>query len=128
MSSQYRLDVSGRDYYIDLLFYHTKLHCHAVIDLKMGDFDPSYAGMMNFYLSAVDDLLRTPGDQPSIGIILCKSKDKVVAAYALRNVTTPIGISSFRLMEALPAQLQGNLPTIEELEASLDDAADGKSS
>jgi len=119
MGSQYRLDVSGRDYYIDLLFYHTKLHCHAVIDLKMGDFDPSYAGMMNFYLSAVDDLLRTSGDQPSIGIILCKSKDKVVAEYALRNVTTPIGISSFQLMEALPTDLRGSLPTIEELEATL---------
>ncbi len=128
MGSQYRLDVSGRDYYIDLLFYHTKLHCHAVIDLKMGDFDPSYAGMMNFYLSAVDDLLRTPGDQPSIGIILCKSKDKVVAEYALRDVAKPIGVSEFRLLEALPAQLQGNLPTIEELEASLDDAAAGESS
>ena len=127
MGSQYRLDVSGRDYYIDLLFYHTKLHCHAVIELKMGDFDPSYAGMMNFYLSAVDDLLRTPGDQPSIGIIRCKSKDKVVAEYALRDVAKPIGVSEFRLLEALPAQLQGNLPTIEELEASLDDVAAGES-
>jgi len=124
MGSQYRLAVSGRDYYIDLLFYHTKLHSHVVLDLKMGEFEPAYAGMMNFYLSAADDLLRTPGDGPSIGIILCKSKDKVVAEYALRDVAKPIGVSEFRILESLPEELQGSLPTIEELEASLDEAGD----
>ncbi len=124
LGSQYRIEVRGRDYYIDLLFYHTKLHCHAVIDLKMGDFDPAFAGTMNFYLSAVDDLLRTPGDGPSIGIILCKSKDRVMVEYALRGTTQPIGVSEFRLTGALPSDLRGSLPTVEELEATLGDLGD----
>jgi len=122
VGNQFRLEVDGQEYFIDLLFYHYRLRAFVVIDLKMFDFQPEYAGKMNFYLSAVDDLLRHPDDQPSIGIILCKSKNKVVAEYALRNVTTPIGISSFQLMEALPTDLRGNLPTIEELEATLGDA------
>jgi len=121
VGSQFRLEVDGQEYFIDLLFYHYRLRAFVVIDLKMFDFQPEYAGKMNFYLSAVDDLLRHPDDQPSIGIILCKSKKKVVAEYALRNVTTPIGISSFQLMEALPTDMRGNLPTIEELEATLGD-------
>jgi len=124
VGNQYRLEVDGQEYFIDLLFYHYRLRAFVVIDLKMFDFQPEYAGKMNFYLSAVDDLLRHPDDQPSIGIILCKSKNKVVAEYALRNVTTPIGISSFQLTEALPTDLRGNLPTIEELEATLGDAAE----
>jgi len=122
VGNQFRLEVDGQEYFIDLLFYHYRLRAFVVIDLKMFDFQPEYAGKMNFYLSAVDDLLRHPDDQPSIGIILCKSKNKVVAEYALRNVTTPIGISSFQLTEALPTDLRGNLPTIEELEATLGDA------
>ncbi len=124
MGSQYRLDVEERDYYIDLLFYHVRLRCHVVIDVKMVEFEPEFAGKMNFYLSAVDDLLRHPDDQPTIGIILCKSKNKVVAEYALRDVSKPIGVSAYKLMEALPADLQGSLPTIEELEATLGDAED----
>ncbi len=124
VGNQYRLEVDEQEYFIDLLFYHYRLRAFVVIDLKMFDFQPEYAGKMNFYLSAVDDLLRHPDDQPSIGIILCKSKNKVVAEYALRNVTTPIGISSFQLTEALPTDLRGNLPTIEELEATLGDAAE----
>ena len=119
LGSQYRLDAAGRDYYIDLLFYHTRLHCYVVIDLKTVEFEPAFAGTMNFYLSAVDDLLRTPGDQPSIGMILCKGKDSVVAEYALRDMSKPIGISQFDLARALPGELQDSLPTIEELEASL---------
>jgi len=122
LGSQYRIEVRGRDYYIDLLFYHVRLHCYVAIDLKMVEFDPAFAGTMNFYLSAVDDLLRTPGDGPSIGIILCKSKDRVMVEYALRGATQPIGVSEFRLMEALPEQLRGSLPTVEELEATLGDA------
>ena len=121
VGSQYRLEVRGRDYHIDLLFYHVRLHCYVVVDLKMVEFDPAFAGTMNFYLSAVDDLLRTPGDGPSIGIILCKSKDRVMVEYALRDVTKPIGVSEFRLLEALPADWRGSLPTVEELEATLDD-------
>ena len=125
MGSQYRLDVDGRDYYIDLLFYHARLHCYVAVEVKMVEFEPAFAGTMNFYLSAVDDLLRTPGDQPSIGIILCKGKSTVVAEYALRDVAKPIGVSEFTLMEALPTNLRGSLPTIEELEATLGDSLAG---
>ncbi len=121
VGSQYHLEVGSQDYYIDLLFYHIKLHCYVAIDLKMGAFEPPFAGMMNFYLSAVDDLLRTPIDAPSIGIILCKTKNKVVAEYALRDVSKPIGVSAYTLTEALPTDLRGSLPTIEELEATLGD-------
>ncbi len=121
LGSQYRIEVDGRDYSIDLLFYHVKLRCYVAIDVKMVDFEPEFAGKMNFYLSAADDLLRHPDDQPSIGLILCKGKSKVVAEYALRDMTKPIGVSAYHLTEALPEQLQGNLPTIEELEATLGD-------
>jgi len=121
MGSQYRLDVDGRDYYIDLLFYHVRLHCYVVVEVKTVEFEPAFAGTMNFYLSAADDLLRGPVDQPSIGIILCKGKSTVVAEYALRNLATPIGVSSYQLTETLPTDLQGSLPTIEELEATLSD-------
>jgi predicted nuclease of restriction endonuclease-like (RecB) superfamily len=121
LGSQHRLDVDGRDYYIDLLFYHVRLHCYVVVEVKTVEFEPAFAGTMNFYLSAVDDLLRTPGDQPSIGIILCKGKSTVVAEYALRNLATPIGVSSYQLTEALPTDLRGSLPTVEELEATLGD-------
>jgi len=96
-----------------------RLHCYVVVEVKLVEFEPAFAGTVNFYLSAVDDLLRTPGDQPSIGLILCKSKNKVVAEYALRDMTKPIGVSAYHLTEALPEQLQGSLPTIEELEATL---------
>lgn len=90
-----------------------------IIDLKMREFQPEYAGKMNFYLSAVDDLLRHKDDQPSIGIILCKAKNKVVVEYALRDTRKPIGVSGYKLTEALPKKLQGKLPTIEELEKEL---------
>jgi len=119
VGSQYHLEVGGQDYYIDLLFYHLKLRAFVAIDLKMADFQPEFAGKMNFYLSAVDDLLRHPHDQPSIGMILCKSKNRIVAEYALRDVSKPIGIAAYRLTEALPSDLRGTLPTVEELEATL---------
>ncbi len=121
VGSQYHLEVGGRDYYIDLLFYHLKLRCYFILDLKATEFRPEDAGKMNFYLSAADDLLRYPDDQPSIGLILCKSRNKVVAEYALRDMSKPIGVSAYQLTEALPEQLQGSLPTIEELEARLND-------
>jgi len=119
VGSQYHLDVGDQDFYLDLLFYHLHLRCYVVIDLKMTEFKPEYAGKMNFYLSAVDDLLRHKDDQPSIGIILCKTKNKLIAEYALRDTRKPIGVSGYKLTEALPKKLQGKLPTIEALEAEL---------
>jgi hypothetical protein len=111
--------VGGKDYRLDLLFYHVKLHCFVVIDLKMGEFKPEYAGKMNFYLSAVDDMLKQPMDQPTIGLILCKGKNQVTVEYALRDSAKPMGIAEFRHLEALPEGLKGSLPTIEEIEAEL---------
>jgi len=121
LGQQYRLEVGGEDYYIDMLFYHVTVRCYIVIKLKHTSFKPEYAGKMNFYLSAVDDLLRHPDDQPSIGIILCKAKNQVVAEYALRDLAKPVGISSYvtKLVESLPPALRGNLPSPKELEAEL---------
>jgi predicted nuclease of restriction endonuclease-like (RecB) superfamily len=116
---QCHLEVGGQDFFIDLLFYHLKLSCFYVIELKNGDFKPEYAGKMNFYLSAVDDNLKRPGDNPSIGLILCKSKNNILAEYALRDMTKPIGLAEYRLKDALPKNLQSSLPTIEEIEAEL---------
>jgi predicted nuclease of restriction endonuclease-like (RecB) superfamily len=119
VGSQYPLEVGGDDFRIDLLFYHFKLRCFVVIDLKMTPFKPEYAGKMNFYLAAVDDMLKHPTDQPTIGLILCKGKNQIVVEYALRNTTTPMGIAEFRHLERLPDELKGSLPTIEEIEAEL---------
>jgi predicted nuclease of restriction endonuclease-like (RecB) superfamily len=119
VGSQYRLDVGGEELFIDLLFYHLRLRCYVAIDLKMTEFKPEFSGKMNFYVSAVDDLLRHPDDNPTIGIILCKSKNKAVAEYALRDINKPIGISTHQLRGKLPEMLQGNLPTIEALESEL---------
>ena len=116
VGSQYRLEISGNEYFMDMLFYHLKLRCYVVIDLKLTEFRPEYTGKMNFYVAAVDDLLRHPDDQPTIGIVLCKSKDKTIAEYALRNVNTPIAVTT----HILPDQLKANLPTIEQLETELD--------
>lgn len=116
VGSQYRLEVSGNEYFMDMLFYHLKLRCYVIIDLKVTEFRPEYTGKMNFYVAAVDDLLRHPDDQPTIGIVLCKSKNKTVAEYALRNVNTPIAVTT----HSLPDQLKANLPTIEQLEMELD--------
>jgi len=124
VGSQFLLEVGGQDFKLDLLFYHLKLRSFVVIDLKMRDFIPEYAGKMNFYLSAVDDLLRHPGDNPSIGLILCKSKNGIVAEYALRGFAKPMGISEFKHLETLPDQFKGTLPTIEEIEAELQNLPD----
>lgn len=124
VGSQYHLEVGEQDFYIDLLFYHLRLRCYVVIDLKMSEFQPEYAGKMNFYLSAVDDTLRHSDDQPSIGIILCKRKNKVVAEYALRDTSKPIGVSAFRLTETLPETFKSSLPTVEDLEEELGKSAD----
>lgn len=119
VGNQYRLEVGGDEFYLDLLFYHLRLRCYVVIELKVGPFKPEYAGKMNFYLSAVDDLLRQPGDNPSIGIILCKTRNRIVAEYALKDTHKPIGVAAYRLTENLPEPLKGKLPTIKELETEL---------
>lgn len=119
LGRQYHLQVEDQDFYIDLLFYHIKLRSFLVVELKSGKFKPEYAGKMNFYLSAVDDLLRQPGDNPSIGLILCRSKVGVLAEYALRDMTKPIGLAEYKLTEGLPKEIKTLLPTIEELEIEL---------
>lgn len=118
---QTHLEVGNKDFYIDLLFYHLKLRCYVVIELKTEAFKPEFAGKMNFYLSAVDDLLRHPQDKPSIGIILCKTRNKVIAEYALRGVKKPVGVAGYvtRLVEKLPRKLEGMLPSVEEIEQEL---------
>ena len=118
---QVHFEVGGEDFYVDLLFYHLRLRCFVVIDLKVKEFIPEFAGKMNFYLSAVDELLRHPEDKPSIGLILCKSKNKLVAEYALRDIRKPVGISGYvtKLTESLPKKLKGLLPSPEEIEAEL---------
>jgi predicted nuclease of restriction endonuclease-like (RecB) superfamily len=116
---QYHLDIGEQDFYIDLLFYHLKLRCYVVIELKRGDFKPEYAGKMNFYCSVVDDKLRHPTDQPTIGLILCQQPNRVLAEYALRGVDKPIGISSYELTRALPENLESSLPSIEQIEREL---------
>lgn len=122
---QYSLEIAGEDYRLDLLFYHLKLRCFVVIDLKAGPFKPEYAGKMNFYLAAVDDILKDPSDNPSIGLILCRSKKELVVEYALRDTATPMGIAEFRHLEKLPAELKGSLPSIEEIEAELGPSSEG---
>jgi len=121
VGQQYHLEIGEQDYYLDLLFYNTKLHCYVVFELKMGAFKPEYAGKVNFYLSAIDSLLKTEYDEPSIGIILCKSKNKIVAEYALRDMSKPIGVSEYNITQVLSEELKTTLPTIEELEQELED-------
>ncbi len=116
---QYHLDIGEKDFYIDLLFYHLKLRCFVVIDLKKGEFKPDYAGKINFYCNVVDDMLKHETDNPTIGLILCQDKNKVLAEYALRGMNKPIGISEYELTRALPEELKSSLPTIEEIEAEL---------
>ncbi len=119
LGRQYHLQIEGKDFYIDLLFYHVKIHSFVVVELKSGEFKPEYTGKMNFYLSAIDDLLRHSDDNPSIGLILCRSKVGVLAEYALRDMTKPIGLAEYRLNDALPDDIKTALPTIEELEIEL---------
>jgi predicted nuclease of restriction endonuclease-like (RecB) superfamily len=116
---QYPLEVGGKDFTIDLLFYHYKLQCFVVIELKAGDFLPEYAGKLNFYLNVIDDTLKQPRDNPSIGILICKQRDKVMAEYALRGINKPIGVSEYHLTQALPDNLKNSLPAIEQIEDEL---------
>ncbi len=124
MGRQFPIEVEGENQFIDLLFYHVKLRRYFVVELKATAFDPRDAGQMNFYLSAVDDLLRHPDDQPSIGILICRTKSKVKVEYALRRSTSPIGVTSYetKILKNLPKNLKSSLPTIEEIEVELSTA------
>lgn len=119
VGSQYHLEVGEQDFYIDLLFYHLRMRCYVVVDLKVTDFKPEYAGKMGFYLAAVDELLRHKDDQPSIGLILCKTNNRIVAEYTLRSTTNPVGVSEYKLAKPLPEAISKELPTIEKLEKEL---------
>lgn len=123
VGSQYSLEVSGKEYRLDLLFYHIPLHRYVVIDLKMGEFEPQHSGQMSFYVAAVDNLLRGDRDDPTIGIILCKSKDRTTVEYALQGSHLPIGVSSYQLQSKLPTALENSLPSVEQLEIILNTAA-----
>jgi predicted nuclease of restriction endonuclease-like (RecB) superfamily len=116
---QVPLEVGGDDFFIDLLFYHLKLHCYVVIELKAGNFKPEHLGQLSFYLTAVDAQVKQAQDAPTIGLLLCKSKNKVVAEYALRDSAKPIGIAEYQLVESLPAELETQLPSIEQIEHEL---------
>jgi predicted nuclease of restriction endonuclease-like (RecB) superfamily len=119
IGQQYHLTIADSDYYIDLLFYHTKLKCYIVVELKNTKFVPEFAGKLNFYLSAVDSLVKQNDDYPTIGILLCKDKNNLEAEFALRDINKPIGISELKLTESLPDNLKSSLPTIEEIEQEL---------
>lgn len=116
---QYHLEIADNDYYLDLLFYHITLKCYVVIELKNKKFIPEYAGKLNFYLSAVDSLLKKDDDQPSIGLLLCRDKSNIEVEFALRDMNKPIGVSEYNLVEKLPDNLKGALPTVEEIERDL---------
>ena len=118
---QVHLEVGGQDYYLDLLFYHLRLRCFVVVDLKMEAFQPEFAGKMNFYLSAVDDQLRHRDDQPSLGLLLCQEKNRLTVEYALRDLKKPIGVAEWRtrLVDSLPKKLRGSLPSVAEIEREL---------
>lgn len=124
---QVPLEVGGEDFYIDLLFYHLKLRCFVVIELKAGDFKPEHLGQLGFYLTAIDRDMKGEHDNPTIGLLLCKTRNKVVAEYALGDKTQPLGIAEYRLVESLPAELQTSLPSIEQIERALaDEAGEGE--
>lgn len=116
---QVPVEVGGDDFFIDLLFYHLKLRCYVVVELKAGAFKPEHAGQLNFYLSAVDSQVKTEQDNPTIGLLLCKSKNRVVAEYALRDSNKPMGVAEYQLIASLPAELQTSLPSIEQIEREL---------
>jgi predicted nuclease of restriction endonuclease-like (RecB) superfamily len=116
VGNQYHIEVENEDFYIDLLFYNLKLRCYVVIEIKSGDFKPEYAGKLNFYISAVDDLLKTGQDNPTIGILLCKNKKGMIAEYALRDIEKPIGVSEYHLFDTLPEKYENVLPTAADIE------------
>jgi len=115
------IEVGGDDFFLDLLFYHLKLRCYVVIELKAGKFKPEHLGQLSFYLTAVDAQVKDERDKPTIGILLCQTKNKVVAEYALRENTQPLGIAAYELVSSLPSDLQASLPSIEQIEQELAD-------
>jgi predicted nuclease of restriction endonuclease-like (RecB) superfamily len=119
VGAQVPIEVGDKEFFIDMLFYHLKLHSYVVVELKATSFKPEHTGQLNFYLSVVDDLVKSSQDNPSIGLLLCKSRDKVIAEYALRSIEKPIGVSEYDLVKAIPDKLKINLPTVEEIEAEL---------
>ena len=120
MGSQFRLEVENKEYSVDLLLFHRRLKCLVAIDLKVGEFKPEYVGKMQFYLSALDDRIREPDENPSIGIILCKEKNRTIVEYALRDTNKPIGVATYRIIKQLPKELIGELPSPEEIAKLLD--------
>ncbi len=116
LGRQYKIVVDNNDFKIDLLFYHVKLHCYVVVELKVTDFKPEYAGKLNFYISAVDEEIKDELDKPTIGILICKSKSDTIVEYALKNINTPIGVSEYTHTEILPKEYKSSLPTIKEIE------------
>ena len=119
LGSQYRLEVSNKEYFIDLLLYHRRLKCLVAVELKITEFQPEHAGKMQFYLAALDDLVRLPDENPSIGIVLCKTKDRIIVEYALRYADKPIGVAEYQIVKKLPKALKGQLPTPEQIEELL---------
>ena len=121
VGSEYKLEVGGKEYFIDLLFYHLKLKCYIVVELKAREFEPTDAGQLNFYLSAVDDLVKDKDDNATIGLLLCKVKDNFTAEYALKDINKPIGVSEYKLLEDMPEYLQSQLPKAEDIELHIRD-------
>lgn len=119
VGQQYRLEVSDKEFFIDLLFYHTRLKCYVVVELKATEFKPEHAGQLNFYLTAVDRQVKASDDKPTIGLLLCKTQDRLVAEYALSGIDKPIGVAEYELVRALPEPLLSSLPTVEALEEEL---------
>ena len=119
VGEQYELNVGERDFYIDLLFYNFKLHCFVAVELKTGEFTPEMAGKMNFYLSALDNEVKSELDNLSVGLILCKNENRLVAEYALKDMTKPIGVGEYKLFDDLPNELQEALPTAEDIETRI---------
>ena len=116
VGQQYKVTIGDSDFYIDLLFYHITLRCYVAVELKAVSFQAEFAGKLNFYLSVIDDTLRREGDNPTIGLLLCKDKDRLVAEYALKDINKPIAVADYLLTKAIPEDLKGSLPTIEEIE------------
>lgn len=121
VGSEYKLEIGGKEYFIDLLFYHLKLKCYIVVELKAREFEPTDAGQLNFYLSAVDDLIKDKDDNATIGLLLCKGKDNFTAEYALKDINKPIGVSEYKLLEDMPEYLQSQLPRAEDIELHIKD-------
>jgi hypothetical protein len=119
VGKQVPMKVGDQEYFIDLLFYHLKLRAYVVVELKVKDFIPEYAGKLSFYLSAANDILRHPSDNPTIGLMICKNKNSIIAEYALKNINQPIGISEYQLTKIFPEEFTSSLPTIEEIENEL---------